>query len=153
MNDTLKDTCNVKTLDERSNSQKDLEYKVYLEERKLLIDAEREGSRSFDKTILTLSAGAFGISLTFIRQIVPNIETGTLFLLILGWTGFTISMLATLISFLTSQRACARQREILEENYFNKSDLFLTLPLFFSNKGNAWGQSYTIHFADIGMRV
>lgn len=44
-----------------SNSNNDLKYKVYLEERKSLIDAEREGSRLFDKAILTLAAGAFGL--------------------------------------------------------------------------------------------
>jgi hypothetical protein len=65
-----------------SGSNDDFKYEVYLEERKSLVDAEREGSRSFDKAILTLAAGAFGLSLTFIRQIVPNIESGTMFMLI-----------------------------------------------------------------------
>ncbi len=51
-----------------SESNNDLKYKVYLEERKLLVDAVREGARSFDKTILALASGAFGLSLTFIRQ-------------------------------------------------------------------------------------
>jgi len=109
-------------MNQNSTNEKDFKYKLYLEERRLLIDAEREGARSFDKAILTLAAGAFGLSLTFIRQIVPNIEAGTLYLLISAWAGFAISMLFTLVSFLTSQRACARQREILEEEYFDKSD-------------------------------
>lgn len=102
-----------------SDSNDDFKYKVYLEERKSLIDAELEGSRLFDKAILTLAAGAFGLSLTFIRQIVPDIKSGTVFMLIYAWVGFCISLLFTLISFLTSQLACSKQREILEAEYFN----------------------------------
>lgn len=104
-------------LDSKENNN--LKYKVYLEERKSLVDAEREGSRLFDRAILTLAAGAFGLSLVFIRQIVPNIKPGTLFMLIFAWVGFSVSILSTLVSFLTSQFACSKQREILEAEYFN----------------------------------
>jgi len=102
-----------------SDSNDDFKYKVYLEERKSLVGAVLEGSRLFDRAILTLASGAFGLSLTFIRQIVPNIESGTVFMLICAWVGFCISLLSTLISFLTSQLACLRQIEILEAEYFN----------------------------------
>lgn len=103
--------------EENPTSSEDLYYKVYLEERKLLIDAEKESTRSLDKAILTLSAGALGLSLTFIRQIVPIIKEGTFFLLILAWGLFCVSILSTLFSFLTSQQAFARQREILDTTY------------------------------------
>ena len=102
-----------------SDNSDNLEYEVYIEERKLLVDAKREGSRLFDRAILTLAAGAFGLSLTFIRQIVPNIKSGTMFMLICAWVGFCVSLLSTLISFLTSQLACSKQIEILEAEYFN----------------------------------
>jgi len=102
-----------------SNGKDDFKYKVYLGERKSLIDAEREESRLFDRAILTLAAGAFGLSLTFIRQIAPNIKPGTVYMLILAWSGFCISLLSTLISFLASQFACSKQREILEAEYFD----------------------------------
>ena len=36
--------------------------------RVLLIDAKRDAARSFDQTVITLSAGALGISLTFAQQ-------------------------------------------------------------------------------------
>jgi len=102
-----------------SNSNDNLKYKVYLEERKLLVDAIREGARSFDKTILALASGAFGLSLTFIRQISPNIKSGTIFLVICAWVGFCISLLFTLSSFLTSQSACLKEIKILEVEYLN----------------------------------
>lgn len=103
-------------------SMDDSEYQVYLDERKALIDAEREGARLFDKAILTLTAGAFGLSLAFIKQIVTVIKCGTLLWLIIGWAGFSLSLLSTLTSFLTSQSACRRQLKILESVYRDKSE-------------------------------
>ena len=66
-------------------------YQQYLDERKLLIDAEAEGARSFDKAIMTLSAGALGLSLTFIKEIVCHPHGSTLWLLIGAWVGFCLS--------------------------------------------------------------
>lgn len=96
-------------------------YQVYLEERKSLIDAHREGGRSFDKSMLTLSAGAFGISLAFIKQIAPTLQAGSVVILIWSWVLFGGALLCTLVSFLTSQSAFLRQIEILEEE-IDKSD-------------------------------
>jgi hypothetical protein len=106
-----------------SDNSDNLEYEVYIEERKLLVDALREGARSFDKTILALASGAFGLSLTFIRQIVPNIKSGTIFMLICSWVCFCICLLSTLISFLTSQSACLKQIEILEAEPDKKASI------------------------------
>lgn len=105
---------------EANNDSDNVKYNVYLEERKFLLDAKREGSRSFDKYVLTLSGGAFGLSLTFVRQIVPKIIPGTFWLLIAAWAGFTVSILIILISFLTSLHACDRQIQIVEDEFFHK---------------------------------
>lgn len=104
------------TLDESNNREK--EYQVYLEERKQLIEAVRESSQLFDKSVLTLAAGALGLSLTFIRQITPSVKQGTIYILVLAWLFFCLSILSTLISFLTSKSACLKQIHILEEDYF-----------------------------------
>jgi hypothetical protein len=100
-----------------SNEKNDLKYQVYLEERKSLVDAEREQSRLFDKAILTLAGGAFGLSLTFIKEIISSNKPVQIYWLILAWICFCSSMLSTLISFLTSQSACSTQRDILEATY------------------------------------
>ena len=104
------------------NDGDDLKYQVYLDERKSLVDAEREGARLFDKAILTLSGGAFGLSITFIRNLAPEIKPETLLFLICAWAGFGVSLLLTLSSFLMSQWACTRQRDILEKQFFAKRD-------------------------------
>ena len=50
----------------------DTGYEVYLEERKSLVTALLEQTRSFDKYVLTLAGGTFGLSFLFIKQIVPQ---------------------------------------------------------------------------------
>ncbi len=90
--------------------------KVYLDERKHLIDAERDTAQQFDKAILTLASGALGLSITFIKQIAPHPKSQSIYFLVAAWVFFSFSILSTLISFLTSQNACRRQRDILDQN-------------------------------------
>lgn len=107
------------------------EYQVYLEERKLLITAERETSQQFDKAILTLAAGALGLSITFINQIAPHPESRSICFLVSAWILFCLSLLSTLISFLASQAACRKQRDALDENILGKN-------ICENNKAAAW---------------
>lgn len=98
----------------------DWKYQEYIKERQLLFNAKLQGSQSLDKAILTLSAGALGLSLTFIRQIAPHPQLPTLKFIILAWICFGLSILLTLISFLTSQKACDKQIEILEATFLGQ---------------------------------
>lgn len=99
------------------------EHQAYLDERRILIDLEKESSRSFDKAMLTLSAGALGLSITFIRQISPSPLPGTFGFLKVAWICFALSILTTLISFLLSQSAIRKQREILDQDYQKGSNV------------------------------
>lgn len=91
--------------------------KTYLEERKLLVELERSGSESFDKTITTLSAGALGLSITFIHEIAPTPQSETVGILIVAWSGFGLALLVTLFSLLSSQSAMRKQRDLLDQEY------------------------------------
>lgn len=93
------------------------EYEAYAEERKILIEAEKETAQQFDKYVLTLAAGALALSITFINQIAPKPISCSLWILLLAWSLFSLSILSTLISLLTSQRACRRQIEIYEQAF------------------------------------
>ena len=77
-------------------NNKDIEYKTYLDERRLLIEAEQKGAQQFDKAILTLTAGALAISLTFIKNIAPHPKAWTIIFLALAWFTFIVSLLSTL---------------------------------------------------------
>lgn len=97
------------------------EYQVYLEERKQLVTSERDTAQQFDKAILTLAAGALALSITFIHEIAPHPKLFSICFLIIAWGLFCLSLLSTLISFLTSQAACRRQREILDHDISGKT--------------------------------
>lgn len=110
---------------------KEDEYQIYLEERKQLIAAERETAQQFDKAILTLAAGALALSITFINQIAPNPKPHSVYFLIGAWILFCSSILSTLISFLTSQAACRKQRDILDDKLSSRENNK-------SNKAASW---------------
>lgn len=110
---------------------KEEKYQIYLEERKQLIAAERETAQQFDKAILTLAAGALALSITFINQIAPNPKPHSVYFLIGAWILFCSSILSTLISFLTSQVACRKQRDILDDKLSSRENNK-------SNKAASW---------------
>ena len=90
---------------------KKLNEDVYHSERNSLIEEERQQSRLYDRGLLSLAAGAFGLSFLFVRSIESPTELKFLFL---GWLGFGISLLITMVSFLTSQESYRRQVDILD---------------------------------------
>jgi len=92
---------------------------VYRRRRDILIDVAREHARSFDKYILTLAAGTFGLSLLFIGQIAPHPKDGTEWLLIAAWVAFGASILSILIAILLTQEACSKQIKMLDEEFLN----------------------------------
>jgi hypothetical protein len=90
----------------------DDEQKMYLEERKLLIDAERDAANSRDKTLITLSSGAIVLSFAFVKDMkTPCVGEWLLFL---AWISFIASLLSIVLSFLFSEIAMRRQREIID---------------------------------------
>ena len=89
-----------------------MDKETYHPERNLLIDAEREAARGFDKAMITLSAGALALSLTFVKNIAPSPSNH--FLLFLAWAAFILSLLVILVSFLCSQAGMRRQRQIID---------------------------------------
>ena len=98
----------------------------YLKERKLLIDAQQQSYQQFDKAILTLSSGGLGVSIIFLRDILPLEQITNYCFLIGSWILFTISITCTLISFLTSQYACGEQLELINRYFLNKDSDALT---------------------------
>ena len=94
---------------ETTNDQK---YKQYLEERRLLIDAEREQATAFAKYVLFLSSGALALSLTFVHEVAASPKPRTYPWLVLAWSLFALAIGSTLTSLLLSQKALQDQRDI-----------------------------------------
>jgi hypothetical protein len=70
--------------------------------RDLLVEADHQASLNYDKAVMTLSGGALGISITFLKDIVPAPLVDTKILLYISWTAFAVSLASILISYLFS---------------------------------------------------
>jgi hypothetical protein len=90
-------------------------FELYLQERTRLTTAKQEAAKSYDQTILTFSAGAIGLSITFLKEIAPKAHAPGL--LYASWIFFAVAMLSTLYSLLASQRASEDQIGDLDKRY------------------------------------
>ena len=113
-------TTSERNPDQGPDETDHLERDAYLEERKSLVEAEGEASQSLDKALITLSAGAFGLSLLFISRIAP--DPVSLRWLYVAWSGFISSLVTILSSFLASQIAYRKARELLDADFKNTGD-------------------------------
>ena len=87
----------------------------YLDERRLYIQAEHKAVSGFARALLTLSAGALGFSLTFMRTAIEEPEyTGWLFA---TWVLFALSLLIITAALYSSHLAFREGRSILRANY------------------------------------
>ena len=76
----------------------------------LMDDAEREAARNFDKAVLALALGAFGVTVIFVREVTPEIQPDVGPWLVCSWVMFAASILSTLLSLLFTQYACRARR-------------------------------------------
>lgn len=102
-----------------NKTKADIRYEVYLNERVRNIESKAKHAEMFDKYILTLAGGAFGISITFVDKIAKYIDKNTIFWLAIAWGMFALSMLSTLMSFRCGAKAFEKQIEVLDCNYEN----------------------------------
>lgn len=99
---------------------------LYAETRKDLLTRQLSNSERFDGAILTLSTAALGISLTFVKEVVPVEKAQCLALLVISWWLFGLAIVSTMVSFLASQLGIKRQLHYAEEYYLNNKEEFLT---------------------------
>src|SRR5690625_691790 len=86
-----------------------------LKYRQELIDAKNASQDELDKALLSLSAGAFGITIAFLNSISasPPIQTGWLYTSLICW-GLTISF--SLVAFYLSVISHEKDLKILNSN-------------------------------------
>lgn len=111
-------------------SQRD--YELHLDERKQLVDAARESARTFDQAVLAFGSVVFGFSIAFLKDIAPKPAPETLKWLGAAWLMFSLGLLAILLSFLFSHRACIFQIGVSEKALGNKD---------YTWEGNPWSKA------------
>jgi hypothetical protein len=88
---------------EKYEEQKRLFFASLAAERNRFIDAKADQSKTYDQTILTFSAGAIGLSLTFLEKLAPH--PAHTWVLYVSWILFGSAILSVIVSFALSQAA------------------------------------------------
>ena len=78
------------------------------EYRKMLLEAEQKMQSSYDKAVMTLSGGALGRSLAFIKDIADKTSLKSTGWLLTAWVLWGFSVTLILASFFTSSLAIRR---------------------------------------------
>lgn len=90
----------------------------YLELRKMYITGEQDSYKSLDSSLLTLSTGVIGLSVTFVHDLIKNPQYSQI--LFASWICFIITIILVLISFVTAQKDFRKQQEILDSIYHSE---------------------------------
>ena len=100
----------------------DIRIKLYGETRADLLKRQLSNSENADRAILTVSTAALGFSLAFLKDIVPVQTADCALLLYLSWLFFPAAIIATMLSFFTSQKAITEQIEIAHKYYIERDE-------------------------------
>ena len=92
-----------------------MEDQQYQQERQAAIDAEFSDAEHYDKWLLTLSGGALGISIAFLKDIAKTPDPATLPCLITAWACLIAAIAFTIASLQFSQAGFRRYRENLDK--------------------------------------
>jgi hypothetical protein len=98
----------------------ELRLSLHSEHSKLAWEAIRSSSSEYDKNILALSSAALGLSLTFMKDIVPLKDITHRYSLYASWMLFAASVLAVIFSFQLSIWAHFKHLENIDDYYLYK---------------------------------
>lgn len=87
-----------------------------------LFKRELSNSENYDKSLLAYASGGLGLSLTFIKDVVPLSDAAWVLCLELSWVAWILTILVVLGSFLLSQKAITRQLDLARRYYLENED-------------------------------
>jgi hypothetical protein len=76
-------------------------------------------AEQFDRAILALSGGAFGVSIAFLKDVAPHFDPCTRVWIISAWAAFLASISVTMFSFQASTKAFQELEEYIEKQHFD----------------------------------
>lgn len=89
--------------------------------RQSLVAAEQAMQGEYDKGVLTLSGGALGISLVFLKDVVGEHPLKNPGFLLAAWTAWGLSIAFVLCSYFTSTKALRRAVEDTDHHMIYKT--------------------------------
>lgn len=96
-------------------AMEDRVYDAYQDQRNKLLEAEQDYGRSYDKYMLTLSGGALGLSLTFIKGVAPSGDLRCVWLVVVAWALLVVTVAIVLVMMRLTQDGHEEYRAILDE--------------------------------------
>jgi len=99
--------------------------RIYETTRKDILARNLSNSEKYDNAILSLSTGILGLSLAFIKDVVPLGHSQYVTILIVSWCAFGAAIISALLSFALSQIALKRQLQYAEKYYLDEDDAYL----------------------------
>jgi hypothetical protein len=116
---------------QKSDAASQPERELYIAHAKQAWDDIQSSTDSFDQSLLTLSSGALGLSLAFIKDIVPFKQAVWSKTLYASWIFFAACVVLTVFSFRLSIAAQNKHLEYLakyylerRQEYFNKKSVY-----------------------------
>jgi hypothetical protein len=83
---------------------------------------ELSNAENFDKSVLTYSSAGLAFSLAFLKDFLPITKAACGWLLYSSWGLFTLSIIITIISYITSQLGIKRQLAKAKRYYLDKEE-------------------------------
>lgn len=101
--------------EEKYRQEKNAFFESCTAERNRFIESKTDQSKTYDQTILTFSAGAIALSITFIEKLAPI--PAAPWLLYTAWSFFGLAVLSVVLSFLVSQEAFQNEIEWVDASW------------------------------------
>ncbi len=98
----------------------EIPHESLMQYRSEIINAKRKTQEDFDKTLLTLSSGAFGLSLIFIKDILDINKAINLTLLYVSWKLWIISLISLLLGYRNGILAHKKVLTLIDNSEINK---------------------------------
>ena len=83
--------------------------------RDYLVQTEQKVSESYDKTIITLSGGALGVSFAFLKDVIGTNPVQSKGVLVVAWTSLTVSLVSVVLSLLFGTMAFRKAIKQVDE--------------------------------------
>jgi len=101
-----------------------LRWQLYNDHKKQAWEDIQSSTDSYDQSLLTLSSGGLGLSIAFIKDIVPLQHATWLTLLYVSWVAFGLCILTTVVSFEVAIKTQNEHLETCWKFYVDRDDSF-----------------------------
>lgn len=101
---------------------------LFKETKEELVKKQISNSENFDRSVLTLSSSALGLSLAFTKDIAPFATAHARWALLASWVLFAAAIISTMASFLVSQQAIKNMIAAAQRYYLDHDEKSLKAP-------------------------